>query len=425
MSAQAEYQLVAAMVAGRPMDDAYKVKPEDFASEQAAAIWEAGRSLLEENRPVTAIAIHEAMRKAGKSEYFANVADVADYDSAFIERTDIAEAAKVLVENRRRRQARAIASSILEGLKSTRSTDAVLGEGFDRIQSLLSSDDDDGLIRLSEAMYKCVEQIRNRMEGNDPRCSTGFSALDGVVRGGLAGGWQVVVGARPKMGKSALALQLAYEVSRKGGPVLFFSHEMSASEIGGRALASMARVGLTDIQAGPNQEYQWRKMAAATNDVRNHKFFITDRPMDMDRMRAIARGWRRANPDGVGMIVVDYLQLVEVERQKGVNREQEVAGLSRRLKNLARETGCVSLVLSQLNRNVESREDKRPRVSDLRESGAIEQDADLILLLYRPWVYDTTKSPADAQIIVGANRHGPMPVVVPCKFSPEQTRFDA
>jgi replicative DNA helicase len=419
MTDRAETQLVAALLAGRDLEAASRVKSEDFADERAGKIWAAGLRLLDEGLEVSLLGLETALADPSIS-----LDRIALYDSPHTTPADIAESAKSVIAASRRRQVKRLCLEIARRIDEAEEPgQALVDEAIDRLSAISTTGTEDALVSLHEAMARRVEQIRARQRGETHRCTTGLRSLDTFLHGGLGPGWQVVIGARPKMGKSALALQLAIAAAAAGGPVLFFSHEMSDAEIGGRGLSAMGDVDLERLEERL-EVGEWNRMIRAAERAQKWRFDICDRPVGITRLCAIARRWRRANPEGIGMIVVDYLQLVEGERGRNTNREQEIGSMSRRLKNQARQLGCVSLALSQLNRDVEKRKPPRPMLADLRESGSIEQDADLVLLLYRPWVYDDTKPRQDVDTIVAANRHGPMPWTLPMRFIDRQARFE-
>lgn len=406
------------MVAGRDLEPAMRVRPGDFADERAGKIWAAGLRLIDDGRDISLLALEQEIADPAIS-----LDRIALYDSPHTTPSDVAESARAVIAASRRRQARQVCSEVVRRLDEGEPGQTLVDEAIERLSAITTVGTDDGLVALHEAMCQRVEQIRARQRGELVRCSTGLRGLDAFFGGGLGPGWQVVIGARPKMGKSGIALQLAIAAAAGGGPTLFFSHEMSAAEIGGRSLASMGNVSLAAIDDRPERE-EWARMIRAAERAKEMPFSIVDRPLGATRLCAIARRWRRDNPQGIGMIVVDYLQLVEGEKGRNTNREQEIGGISRRLKQLARQTGCITLVLSQLNRDLEKRANKRPMLADLRESGSIEQDADVVLLMYRPWVYDQKEDPQAAEAIVAANRHGPMPHTIKMRFIDHQTRFE-
>lgn len=262
--------------------------------------------------------------------------------------------------------------------------------------------------------------------------STSFGDLDAVMRGGIRAGKQYVIAGRPAMGKSAFAMSLAVAAAQDGFPVLVFSCEMEGEELAERSIASQARVDLGwEAADRMNAQLFLRLNAAAAAQSRAPLGVVDERGLTLSKMRAVARRWRmgqspelRARP---AVLLVDYLQLVEseVKSRKGDSREQEVSALSRGLRNLAGEINAASLCLSQLNRELEKRPDKRPQLFDLRESGAIEQDADVVLMLYRDEVYNRdTSDKGICEVLVRKQRGGRL-AKVKLRFIPEFTRFES
>ena len=238
---------------------------------------------------------------------------------------------------------------------------------------------------------------------------SGFIDLDRMTSGFQAGD-MVVLAARPSMGKTALAINIAEHVAlHEGLPVAVFSMEMGASQLAVRIVGSIGRIDQTHLRTGKLTDDEWPRLADAIDRLRNISLHIDETPgLSTSELRANAR--RLARQCGqLGLIVVDYLQLMSVSASMNdENRATAVGEISRGLKMLAKELKCPVLALSQLSRGVESRTDKRPMMSDLRESGAIEQDADVIMFIYRDDYYNKdSKEPGVAEIIISKQRNGP------------------
>ena len=275
---------------------------------------------------------------------------------------------------------------------------------------------------LTNAVGRIEELFRNKALVTG--VSTGFDELDKMTAG-LQPSDMVVVAARPSMGKTTFAMNLCESVAIKSGkPVLVFSMEMPAESIVMRMLASLGRINLRNILSGRLTQDDWTRIASAMQLLTPQKFFIDDTPAlsPMD-IRARARRVARECGGELGLIMVDYLQLMQVPGVE--NRVNEISEISRSLKSLAKELNVPVIALSQLNRSLEQRPNKRPVMSDLRESGAIEQDADVIMFLYRDEVYNKEKSEEKgmAEVIIGKQRNGPIGTVR-LAFRGEFTRFD-
>jgi replicative DNA helicase len=238
---------------------------------------------------------------------------------------------------------------------------------------------------------------------------TGFFDLDRMTSGMQAGDL-IVLAARPSMGKTALAINIAENVALKEGlPVAVFSMEMGASQLAIRIVGSIGRIDQGRLRTGKLQDEEWPRLAEAVERLRTVSLSIDETPgLTPSELRASARRLAR-NCGKLGLVVVDYLQLMSGSSgSDGDNRATELGEISRGLKMLAKELQCPVIALSQLNRGVEQRTDKRPMMSDLRESGAIEQDADVIMFIYRDDYYNKdSKEPGVAEIIIGKQRNGP------------------
>ncbi len=238
---------------------------------------------------------------------------------------------------------------------------------------------------------------------------TGFYDLDRATAG-LQPGDLIILAARPSMGKTSMALNIAENVAvDEGLPVVVFSMEMGASQLALRMVGSQGRIDQQHLRTGRLDNEEWGRLAEATERLSKAAIFIDETPaLTGPELRARAR--RQARQSGrLGLIVIDYLQLMSGSGSDGENRATEVGEISRGLKALAKELQCPVVALSQLNRSVESRTDKRPMMSDLRESGAIEQDADLIAFIYRDEYYNKeSKEPGVAEIIIAKQRNGPV-----------------
>ena len=250
---------------------------------------------------------------------------------------------------------------------------------------------------------------------------TGFTQLDRKTTG-LQPGDLVVIAGRPSMGKTTLAVNIAENAAiAKGIPVAIFSMEMSAEQLTLRLISSLGRVNQSHLRTGNFNDEDWSRIQGALSQLSAAPIFVDESPaLTPTEVRARARRLKREHD--IGLIVVDYLQLMQVMGNKE-NRATEISEISRSLKALAKELKVPVVALSQLNRQVESRADKRPIMADLRESGAIEQDADVIGFLYRPIVYDKNAEERYAEVIISKQRNGPIGNV-PLTFMSEYTRFE-
>ena len=277
---------------------------------------------------------------------------------------------------------------------------------------------------LKEILEKAMHLIEKRAVEKHPvtGVGSGFLDLDDLTNGFHAD-QLIIIAARPSMGKTALALNICeFATLSQNVPVLMVSLEMGDLEVTERLLWSRSRVDSHKLRKGYGLDHrELSKLGKAYVELEKAAFFIDSTPArNMLQITASAR--RLKLRKGLGLIVVDYIQLVDAEESRD-SRQEQIARISRRLKTLARELHVPVIALSQLNRAVESREDRRPRMADLRESGAIEQDADIVLLLHRPDYYDANDQPGVAEVIVAKNRNGPTGSVK-LTFLKNLTRFE-
>ncbi|WP_396897431.1 replicative DNA helicase [Nesterenkonia ebinurensis] len=287
--------------------------------------------------------------------------------------------------------------------------DEIVNEAQAEIYTVAENRQSTDYSKLSEILAPTIEEIEVNAanDGTLTGIPTGFRDLDDLTHG-FHGGQLVVIAARPAMGKSVLALDFARSASvRHGMTTAFFSLEMGKVELTMRLLAAESAVHFSDLRKGSSlQDEHWEKMARAMDNLEQAPLYIDDAP-NLSLMEIRAKCRRLKQRENLKLIIVDYLQLL-MSGKRVESRQQEVSEFSRTLKLLAKELDVPIIALSQLNRGSEQRPDKRPQVSDLRESGAIEQDADMVMLLHRPEVYDKeTERAGEADIIVAKNRNGP------------------
>ncbi len=312
-----------------------------------------------------------------------------------------------------------------------------------------------GFQRFSDALTTAVDMAAKAFErdGQLSGVSTGMTDLDRQL-GGLQASDLVIVAGRPGMGKTALATNIAFNIAKayqfrtkpdgaaetvNGGIVGFFSLEMSCEQLATRVIAEQSGVASYKIRRGDITEHEFHRIAEAARDMQSIPFYI-DQTGGISIAQLVARARRLKRQRGLDLLVVDYLQLLSGSKSKGENRVQELTEITTGLKALAKELAVPVVALSQLSRQVESRDDKRPQLSDLRESGSIEQDADVVMFVYREeyylknkqpregseehlaWVADMERVHGKAEVIIGKQRHGPTGTVE-LAFEAEMTRF--
>ncbi len=289
-----------------------------------------------------------------------------------------------------------------DSLESDELLDVAEKEIFDITQRKFSSP----TTKLFNILHDTFDHISNLhdREGRLTGVSTGYNDLDNLTSG-LQNSELIVIAARPSMGKSSLVLNIAeHSGTKEKKPTLIFSMEMSAQQVAQNMLCSKAKIDAHLLRTGKLDDSQFSNLSLAMGDLSESEIYIDDTPgLGLLELRAKAR--RLKLQHNIQMIIVDYLQLMEGRKEE--NRQQEISGISRGLKALARELEVPVIAVSQLNRSVETREGHTPRMSDLRESGSIEQDADVIILLHREDYYDPTKRPGEVDLNIAKQRNGP------------------
>lgn len=281
-----------------------------------------------------------------------------------------------------------------------------------------------GLIEASDIVFKSMEKIEllYNQEEDITGISTGFSRLDQMTSG-LHPGELIIIAARPSMGKTAFSLNIAEHAAIKHKKtVAYFSVEMSKESVMMRLLASEARINLSEIRNGRIADAAWPKLMAAASALSESHLYIDD-TSGISPFEIRARCRRLKKQVGLDLIMIDYLQIMDL-KQKVESRERAVSEISRALKAIAKELGVPVVALAQLNRSVEGRAEKKPMLSDLRESGSIEQDADVIMMLYREGYYDKSDDGKldHAEVIIGKQRNGPTGNI-PLRWEPRFGRF--
>ncbi|MGJ9374081.1 replicative DNA helicase [Nesterenkonia sp. CF4.4] len=286
--------------------------------------------------------------------------------------------------------------------------EGIVNQAQSEIYNVAENRQSEDYVALSDILGPTIDEIETNSahDGGLTGIPTGFRELDDLTHG-FHGGQMIIIAARPAMGKSTLALDFARAAAVNNKmTAAFFSLEMGRNEIAMRLLSAESRILFSDLRKGNIRDEDWEKMSEAVDRLNDVPLFIDDSP-NMSLMEIRAKCRRLKQRHNLKLVILDYLQLLS-SGKRVESRQQEVSEFSRTLKLLAKELDVPIIALSQLNRGSESRPDKKPQVSDLRESGSIEQDADMVMLLHRPEVYDKeTERAGEADIIVAKNRNGP------------------
>ena len=410
---------------------------EDFYSPKHQAVFQAMRNLEASAKPIDPITVDAELDRMGKTEAIGGLGFLSELTLRVPSAENVVHYAEIVQDKRAAARVIRAASEIMEkGYEDDGEVKDFLDMAEGKIFEVTQRQEKGGPEPIKSLIKKVFGSLDERFASPDgvTGVPTGFADLDQKTAG-LQPTELIILAARPAMGKTSFAMSLAQNAAISGGwPVIVFSLEMSSTQLAERLLCSEARVDSSALRRGQLQRQDMTNLTYAANTLSKAPILIDDTPaLSLRELRARARRFRSSKelfdgPHGkkkTGLIVIDYLQLMRGSPQAAkASREQEISEISRGLKSLAKELGCPVLALSQLNRSLESRTDKRPQLSDLRESGAIEQDADVILFIYRDVIYNKdTEVPNVAEVIIGKNRHGATGTVE-THFEGRFTRFE-
>ncbi len=395
-----------------------KLVADDFYTREHRAIFRAVYYLAENNQPLDVITLHEFLEQEGESDNVGGLAYLGELAKNTPSAANIEAYAKIVRERAVLRELISVSNEIAESayFPKGRKPDELLDHAEAKVFKIAEQreNNDAGLKIASTFLQETLDRIQYAVDskGGITGLSTGFKDLDKMTNG-LQKTDLLIVAGRPAMGKTTFSMNIAEHASiHSGKPVLVFSMEMPANQLLMRSFASIGGVDATRLRTGHLDDKDWDNLMVATNILKNNcKMFIDDSPgLSPSEVRSRSRRIAREHGD-LGLIVIDYLQLMQVPGLSD-NRTLEISEISRSLKALAKELKVPVMALSQLNRSLEQRADRRPVMSDLRESGAIEQDADIIMFVYRDEVYNKeTEHKGMAEVILGKQRNGPIGTV--------------
>ncbi|MDQ8037868.1 MAG: replicative DNA helicase [Pedobacter sp.] len=400
----------------------------DFYRRDHRLIFRALAMLADESKPRDALTVSATLNRLGELEEAGGMAYLGEIVKNTASASNVAAYAEIVRERSVLRQLIRASYEISDAAYQPQgaTSDEILDQAERKIFAIAEQQTKgEGPQAIRPLLAKAVSRIEQLFSSNDALTglSTGFADLDERTSG-LQKADLVIVAARPSMGKTTFAMNLVENVLLGGAPVLVFSMEMPADSIVMRMLSSLGRIDQTRVRSGRLEEEDWPRLTSTMAMLNEQKLFVDDTPaLSPTEVRARARRVARENGGALGLIMVDYLQLMRVPGLEN-NRVAEISEISRSLKGLAKELNCPVIALSQLNRSLEQRPNKRPVMSDLRESGAIEQDADIIMFIYRDEVYNP-ESPdkGTAEIIIGKQRNGPIGMLR-LAFLGKYTRFE-
>jgi replicative DNA helicase len=399
----------------------------DFYREDHRLIFRAIYELNERSKPCDAVTVTEWFVAHGKVDQIDGGSYISQLASSTPSAANVKAYAEIVREKSVLRQLIDAGTEITSGVFASdgRDSQELLEEAERRVfaiadQGVRSNSD---YVTVQETIKEAIEKIQelHEFDGEITGTPTGFKKFDELTAG-LQKSDLIIIAGRPAMGKTTLAMNIAEHAAIKHEvPVAIFSMEMSSLQLVNRLFSSLGQIDQTRLRTGSLDDLDWPKLTSAMNLLHKSKIFLDETPaLSPSELRARARRLKREH--NIGLLVVDYIQLMSVPGTKE-NRATEIAEISRSLKAIAKELNIPVVALSQLNRALEQRPNKRPVMADLRESGSIEQDADLIIFIYRDEVYNQeTPEKGKAEIIIGKHRNGPTDTVV-LTFQGQWLRF--
>lgn len=391
--------------------------PDDFYNKELKLIYRAILELYTENKAIDPILILEKNKNIKNNTFYEVIESVQTA-------ANIIEYANIVKDKAKLRKLQDSATQIVEMTSDEEeTTENIIDRSEALIFKIAENNNTKNVVSIKEIMNSEFKRLQNVYDnkGITTGISSGFSDFDQMTNG-FNPSDLVILAARPAMGKTAFALNLALNAAKINKSVLIFSLEMSSSQLLQRFIAIEGGIGLQKIRTGFLNENDWGRMGLASETLMKTQLNIADLPnATVLEIRAVARRMKAAGK--LDIIIIDYLQLIKNSNGKSENRQQEISDISRSLKGIARELDVPIIALSQLSRAPEQRADRRPVLSDLRESGAIEQDADMVAFLYRDDYYnEESEAKGITEIIIGKQRNGPVGTVK-LRFFHELTKF--
>lgn len=385
------------------------IKPDDFYRDDNKAIYKSILNLYAKAEPIDIITVKAELIEEGKFEQVGGLDYIATLPDKVPTTANVDKYIKIVEEKSILRNLIKTSNELIElGYSQTEEVDAIIDQAEKKIFDMMKNRNQKGYTSIKDVLVESFAQIEKlyNQKGNITGVPTGFSELD-YKTSGLNKSDLILIAARPAMGKSALAINIATNAAvHSNVPVVIFNLEMSKEQVGNRILCSEAMVDSSKVRTGKMDEDDWVKLASAIGPLSEAPIYIDDTPgISIMEIRAKCRKLKLEK--NIGLIVIDYLQLIQGSGKKGASREQEISEISRSLKILAKELDVPVIALSQLSRAAEQRNDHRPMLSDLRESGAIEQDADIVMFIYRDDYYNQESEKKNiAEVILAKHRGG-------------------
>ncbi|MDH6456952.1 replicative DNA helicase [Fusobacterium sp. PH5-7] len=398
-------------------DIAEFLSPDDFYNKDLKMIYTAILELYNENKAIDPILTLEKNKNIKNDTFYEVIESVQTA-------ANIIEYAHIVKDKAKLRNLQDSATKIVEMTSDEEeTTEDIIDRSEALIFKIAENNNTRNVISIKDMMNSEFQRLQNVYDNKEVTTgiSSGFTDFDQMTNG-FNPSDLIILAARPAMGKTAFALNLALNAAKTNKSILIFSLEMSSSQLFQRFIAMEAGIGLQKIRTGFLSENDWGRMGVASETLMKTQLNIADLPnATVMEIRTVARRMKAAGK--LDMILIDYLQLIKGSSGKNENRQQEISDISKSLKGIARELDVPIIALSQLSRATEQRADRRPMLSDLRESGAIEQDADMVAFLYRDNYYnEESEAKGITEIIIGKQRNGPVGTVK-LRFFHELTKF--
>ena len=424
---EAEQAVIGSMLTDKDavMSAFEKLKPESFYREDNKSIFEAMENLYNRSEPIDLVTVNDELTSMGLFEKIGGMDYLAILPDKVPTTANVEKYIEIVEEKWILRNLIKTANEIIElGYDPTENVEDIMNSAEKKIFDLIQNKNQKGYVDIKDILiesFSKLEDLYNKKQ-QITGVPTGFAELD-YKTAGLHGSDLILVAARPAMGKSAFALNIAANAALKSNvPVALFNLEMSKEQLVNRLLCSEAMVDSNKVRTGKLEEGDWTKLANIVGPLSESKIYIDDTP-GISIMEIRTRCRKLKMEKDIGLIIIDYLQLVQGSSKRNSSREQEIAEISRSLKILAKELNVPVIALSQLSRAVEGRTDHRPMLSDLRESGSIEQDADIVMFLYRDDYYNQDSEEKGITEVIVAKHRGGSTGTIKLVWMGEYTKF--
>lgn len=399
----AEYAIIGALLSNNDLiDDVPSLKHEHFYTNANATIYRAISAMIAHNKEVDIVTLADFLDRKKKLDEVGGIGYITEIVVNNRGTKNFKRYAEIVIEKYKLRQLLALSNDIQSSVYDGENVSETIEQLSAKFIAISESSQTNEPKLISELLPERMDMYDKRFNGEIVPVSTGLVDLDAKLNGGLESGDLVIIAGRPSMGKTALGVQIGEAMQRDDKATAIFTCEMPNEQIVDRVVTGVGRINNHVIKTGKFENEDWDKLATAIGKISSMNIFIDDTSYSLNEIASKSRVLQRKH--GLGCIVVDYIGLLDGD---GDTREQKISAISRGFKRLAKELKIPIILLSQLNRKLEERSNKRPMMSDLRESGAIEQDADIIIFVYRDEVYNAdSQDKGTAELIIAKHRGG-------------------